>query len=333
MKEKISLIIVVIILVLIPIGIKYYDSNIKHVEIKRNAEESEKQEEELLSGMKIIMIGGSNKKENENINSMGYVVLTANGKLIVVDGGIEEDSDDVFKYISKYGNGKVDYWFLTHAHVDHVGAFIKLIDTENIEVSNVCYNLNTAEWYEANDKRGYESEHALLETLKLNTEKIHNQIQCEENEQIEIDNVRVDIIRVANPEITDADNGNEASMTFKLTATDVDKSIIFLGDSGTRAATELLERKDKLKSFAVQMAHHGQTGVTKEVYDAINPELCIFNSPKWLYDNDGGEGFNTGKWESITVRGWVEEYGADSILTYEGDQTIRLTRDGYEKID
>lgn len=330
MKEKISLIVVVIILVLIPIGIKYYDSNIKHVEIKRNAEESEKQEEELLSGMKIIMIGGSNKKENENINSMGYVVLTANGKLIVVDGGIEEDSDDVFKYISKYGNGKVDYWFLTHAHVDHVGAFIKLIDTENIEVSNVCYNLNTAEWYEANDKRGKDVAISLLDHL-LNP-KIKNRISCEKGQIINIDNVSCEIIRVSNPEIINSDNGNEASMTFKITAKDVDKSMIFLGDSFNEASKELMQNRDKLKSYAVQVSHHGQNGVTKEVYDAIDPTICFYNTPEWLWNNDNGGGYNSGKWKTIEVRGWLDSMAEKNFVAYEGDQEVWLNKDGYVEI-
>lgn len=329
MKRNIKIFLVMLLFIVIIGGIYYTRVYIPTSTSAKETEEYIRRTE----GIKITALGASTMESNGNVNSMGYVIRTRNNELIIVDGGHSIDSSFVLNYINKYGNGKVDYWFLTHGHDDHVGAFVKLINEENIEVDNVCFSLLTDEWYKANDKRGYESEHALLEALKLNTEKIHNQIQCEENGQIDIDNVRVDIIRVANPEITDADNGNEASMTFKLTATDVDKSIIFLGDSGARAATELLERKDKLKSFAVQMAHHGQTGVTKEVYDAINPKLCIFNSPKWLYNNDDGEGFNTGKWQSITVREWVEEYGADSIITYEGDQTIRLTRDGYEKID
>ena len=330
MKEKISLIVVIIILALIPIGIKYYDSNIKHIEIKRDADENEPQDEDYSSGMRIILIGGSNKKENENTNSMGYIVLTANGRLIIVDGGIEADSDDIFKYISKYGNGKVDYWFLTHAHVDHVGAFIKLIDTENIEVSNVCYNLNTAEWYEVNDSRGKDVAISLLN--HLSNPKIKNRISCEKGQIINIDNVICEVIRVSNPEITNSDNGNEASMTFKITAKDVDKSILFLGDSFNEASKELIQSKDKLKSYAVQVAHHGQNGVTKEVYDAIDPTICFYNAPEWIWNNDSGEGYNSGKLKTIEVRGWLDSMAEKSFVAYEGDQEVWLNKDGYKEI-
>ena len=327
MKRNVKICLIMILFIILVGGI-YYSNN--YISMRTSAEETDEYNKRI-EGIKITALGGSTMESNGNVNSMGYVVRTRNNKLIIVDGGHDIDSKYVLDYINKYGDGRVDYWFITHGHEDHVGAFVKLINEENIVVENVCYSLLSDEWYQANDKRGYESEHSLLEALK--SDKILNQINFKEDEEIDIDNRKCEIIRTPNPEITDADNGNESSMTFKFIATDVDKSILFLGDSGKRASAELLEKKDKLESYAVQMAHHGQTGVTKEVYDAINPKVCIFNTPKWLYDNDGGEGFDTGKWQSIIVRGWVDEYGADSILTYEGDQTIRLTRDGYEKID
>ena len=273
-------------------------------------------------GMEVTILGGSNMKEKGDINSCGYIVTTKNNQLIIVDGGRDIDAELVLEYIKKIGNGAVDYWFITHPHGDHVGAMLALLENEDITIKNLCYSYNTLEWYEKNDKRGYESEKKAIEALE--NKKIKNKIETQKNQVIDIDNIKCEIIRTANPEITNSDNGNESSMVFKFTSADSGKSIIFLGDTFTEASKELLENPVILKADAVQMAHHGQNGVTKEVYMAIKPKICFFNSPEWLYNNDNGGGYNSGKWQSIEVRSWVDELGADSILAYEGDQTIKF---------
>ena len=35
---------------------------------------------------------------------MGYVIITENNKIIVIDGGTEGDADNLLKYIKQYGN-------------------------------------------------------------------------------------------------------------------------------------------------------------------------------------------------------------------------------------
>lgn len=290
-------------------------------------------EEFIEQGMKVTMLGGTNEKDKGNLNSMGYFIVTKGDELIFIDGGRDVDSGLVKSYIDKYGEGKVDHWFITHPHSDHVGALLKLLDEENnLEIENIYYSFLEDEWYKENDTRGYESSHAMIE--KLNSSKIKNRVECIEGQFIEIDNTKVDIIRTPNPEITNSDNGNDASMTFKVTALDVDKSILFLGDSYVYASKELLEgNTDILKSDSVQMAHHGQNGVTKEVYEAISPEVCFFNCPKYLYDNDNGTGFNTGKWQTVEVRRWMDELETVNYKAFNGDQTFEFTKEGIIKIE
>ena len=287
----------------------------------------------IEEGMSVTLLGGSNMEENGNTNSMGYFIITPKNELIFVDGGRDIDSQLVKSYIDKFGNGKVDHWFITHPHTDHVGALLKLLAEENnLEIENIYYSFLEDEWYKENDTRGYESSHAMIENL--NNPKIKNKVECQEEQIIEIGNLKVDIIRTPNPEITNSDNGNDASMTFKITAIDVNKSILFLGDSYVYASKELLEsNKDILKSDSVQMSHHGQNGVTKEVYEAISPKVCFFNCPKYLYDNDRGTGFNTGKWQSVEVRRWMDELETLNYKAFNGDQTFEFTKNGIIKIE
>lgn len=283
---------------------------------------------EKEAGMEVIMIGGSNMKENGNVNSCGYVIKNNKDKLIIVDGGRDIDAKIILDYINKLGHGKVDCWYITHPHDDHVGALVELLEHENIIIENLYYSFNSLQWYEKYDTRGIDAEKKMYNALK--SSKIKNKISCTKNQIIKMDNIECEIIKIATPEIINSNNGNESSMVFKMTAKDVNKSMLFLGDCYIYASEILLKEPEKLKADVVQMAHHGQSGVTKQVYEAISPKLCCFNAPIWLYNNDSGNGYNTGKWRSIEVRSWVEELNAKSIVAFEGDKLIKFTKDKIE---
>ena len=122
-----TLILIIFIAIIVGIGIYFYAQKLKN------------------EGIKITLIGGSNEKDKGDINSAGYIIRTKNNKLIIVDGGRDIDADLILSYINKYGNGTVDYWYITHAHEDHVGAFLELIENESINIENICYHFNTAE--------------------------------------------------------------------------------------------------------------------------------------------------------------------------------------------
>ena len=279
---------------------------------------------------------------------MAFILQTANNKIIVVDGGREIDADILTEYINRLGNGKVDYWFLTHAHNDHIGAIVKILedDNYNIVIDNLCYNFNTKDWYTSYDPTRSDIAVRFLDYIesdKSNT-KINNINICQENDIIDIDNLRCKILRVPNPEIKESPSvGNEASMVFKFMMkkknnTFSDKTIIFLGDSYLEASKEILNNHyDELNSYAVQMAHHGQNGVSKEVYDAIDPKICFYNCPKWLYDNDNGNGYNSGSFQSLTVQSWIEDEKRETksvvFKAYEGDVTLKITDKGYQVIN
>jgi hypothetical protein len=88
------------------------------------------------------------------------------------------------------------------------------------------------------------------------------------------------------------------------------QTVLFLGDAGVEQGKVLLEKHgEELRSDFVQMAHHGQNGVTKEVYEAIKPKACLWPTPLWLYDNDIGKGYGSGPWQTLVVRDWMQELG------------------------
>lgn len=293
---------------------------------KYSKENTEKQRD----SMKIVVIGGSTMLEYGGVVSCGYIITTKNNELIVVDGGINADKQFLIDYINRLGNGTVSHWYITHPHQDHVGALIEILQDDecDIRIENLYYSFNSLEWYKQYDERGFETEEKILNLL--DSKKIKNKISCEKNQEIYMDNVKCEILKIADPEMINTDNGNDSSMCFKMTATDVNKSIIFLGDAYYYASIELLKDPEKLKADVVQMAHHGQNGVSKDVYIAIAPKVCCFNVPAWLYNNNTGTGYNTGGCQSIEVQCWIQELRAQSVVSFFGDRIIKFNQNGIE---
>ena len=259
-------------------------------------------------------------KMNSGRQMMGYILKT-NNKVIVIDGGTKDDAENLKFHINKYG-GKVDYWFMTHLHDDHLGAFTEIVKDENVEICNIYASLNDKEWYRVNESSRYDFAEEFLNILS--DEKIKNKVHSPDlNEKLTIDNIKVEILGIRNPEITE-NPGNEQSMVIRF---DTHKSsMIILGDTGVKSSEKLLNnQKEKLDCDVVQMAHHGQNGATKELYQAISPKICLWPTPEWLWNNDPGTGYNTGIWKTIETRSWMEELNVkNNYIEKDGDITIEI---------
>ena len=92
-------------------------------------------------------------------------------------------------------------------------------------------------------------------------------------------------------------NINDTSMIFRVDANG--QKVLFLGDAHIAEGDRLYAKfGDDLKSDIVQMSHHGQGGVRKEVYDVIAPTLCMWPSADWVFDDWNGNlsTFQTRQW-------------------------------------
>lgn len=252
---------------------------------------------------------------------MGYILKTKNNKIIVIDGGTIDDTENLVEQINKHG-GKVDAWFLTHLHDDHLGAFSNIANDEQIQIEKIYCSFNEYSWYEENEPSRAEFSKQILEILKQ--DNIKDKVEdVSLNQDINIDDIKIEILGIKNPEITE-NAGNEQSMVVKF---DTGKTtFLVLGDTGVKSSEKLLKtQKEKLKSDIVQMAHHGQNGATKELYEQINPTICMWPTPEWLWNNDSGEGKGSGPWKTLETRQWMEELKAkNNYVEKDGDITIKL---------
>lgn len=260
-------------------------------------------------------------KNNSQTQMMGYGIITRNKKLIMVDGGTSADTENAVHFINRHG-GKVDYWFVTHPHIDHASVICDVIENTDIKINKVYYTMNDVAWYKkfaASRSAEAERFYNAINNKRIKS-KIHNVKLFEE---FYIDNIKIEILGIKNPEITE-NAFNNSSMVFKMNFNN--KSMLFLGDTGSQSSDKLIKNsKSKLKSYAVQMSHHGQSGATKALYEIIAPKLCFWPTPDWLWDNNSGGGFNSGEWKTVETRNWMEELGVkQNIVEKDGNQTVHI---------
>ncbi len=282
-------------------------------------EKTDRDETPILGGAELTML-----KNQTNGQMMSFLLETSGGELIVMDGGRWEDGEVLMEMIREKG-GRVAAWFLTHTHTDHVGAMINLLQKESegtdtgIEIDHIYYNFADMDWYQVHEPGDLGTAGTIIGLLNgLPQEKLHT---VERGQVITVDDVTVTVMNDRyEPDSSHVGerDGNDASIAYRMVVNDV--SILFLGDLQTIGGNLLLEQAgaDGLKSDMVQMAHHGQHGVSREVYEAISPEICLWPTPDWLWENEDNA------YETTETKMWMQDLGVKKhYCIKDGDQVIR----------
>jgi beta-lactamase superfamily II metal-dependent hydrolase len=240
--------------------------------------------------------------EQTHSQMMSYVIRGTGGKLIVIDGGTAGDAPYLRGFLAALGNN-VQAWFVTHPHSDHVGALGEILPhPQGLTIGSIYASMPDSDWVAKHIPRDEiaevtDFEKALKAAGRSTTDLAVGQILL-------IDGIRIEVLGIKNPEFTQNALNNSSVV---LRVSDKAKTVLFLGDLGVEAGEKLLRGtgRDRLRADYVQMAHHGQNGVGKDVYRAIRPSYCLWPTPRWLWNNDAGKGIGTGPWRTLEVRAWM----------------------------
>lgn len=255
---------------------------------------------------------------------MSYVIETKDDKIIVIDGGTIHDTNYLFDYIKNLSNGKlhINAWILTHIHSDHIGAIIgAFADHENeFTAEKIYYNFPTVEMVMEFDHDN-RMEAVEFEKIKPKINPVTQTLRTDD--VLDFGEIKFKVLSASDFSVHD-NFINNTSTVLKMFADG--QTMIFLGDLGIESGLRLLETKsDEMRSDFVQMAHHGQNGVTFEVYETINPKVCFWDTPLWLWNNDAGKGYNTHIWQTVIVRSWIESLGVKyHFVTKDGTNRVEL---------
>ena len=260
----------------------------------------------------ILDLGGGTLSQIANrsrTQMMSYIIDCPEGGTIVIDGGMycKEDADELYRQIEARGK-RVDLWFFTHCHMDHYGAWLKLMEEGrfDFDVKALCFCFPDKAWLLTKEDREYtEKFYAALKTYSLPVVTPHagdvffcGGISVEVlNEPIAYENY---------PSI------NPTSIILRMNFPK--KSVLFLGDFDRWAEKDYREHFsiEKLRCDIVQMAHHGQGGVSREFYAQIAPKYCLYPTPAWLWENNtrsfgSPETRGQGIFRTMETRLWMAE--------------------------
>lgn len=251
--------------------------------------------------------------------AMGFVIITPENRAIIVDGGTYTEVENVKAHV---GDREVAAWFLTHTDIDHIGCLRAMIRTDDPFLDRVaCFyaNFHTADFFRAQGGDFHVRWVELYEAYLASSGK--RQIRPVAGDHFEIDGLLIDVL-FSKDEKYVKNYANEASLVFRVTGTR--RNVLFLGDAGPDAGIALLEAYgDGLKSDIVQMAHHGHIGVRKDVYEAIDPDVCIWCAASWLWQEHEGVNYLNGEHSVSVTRQWMAEIGHQQhIVTKDGDAVL-----------
>ena len=259
------------------------------------------------------------------VQMMSFIIKN-DDHLIVIDGGNLCDADFLCTYINSLG-GIVDGWFITHAHSDHIDAIYSTLDrhSDEVHVKTMYFNFPSDEFLEKADAEQFRRAKRLLGIIaekNITTHKVHA------GEIFKFGEMTVNVLREPDELITTGDPINNSSVVYRVET--AGKSILFLGDLGVDGGRQLLELvpHELLKADYVQMAHHGQQGVEKAVYEVVKPDYCFWCTPDWLWENDAGNGYDTHIWKTVITRGWMSEIGVKGhYVSKDGTYEVQVGKE------
>ena len=265
-----------------------------------------------LQTVKMLEGGGRIYALSSRIDSISLstVFVSPEGRVLVVDGGhLHKGADGKFlgDFLRKLG-GRVDYWFITHAHDDHFGALATMCekpDLYGVAIGEFIYSFPDREWM---IKHEPSSKNYLGEFYGKILGRLKNvkRGDCSPGRVVKFGSWSFEILN--EPFMFEGNPINNASVMISVKAGG--KTWLETGDLGVEGGRDALEKLGaRLKHDVVFMAHHGQNGVDKAFYTAVAPEAAVWPTPSWLWDNNSGGGPGSGPWRTNYVKCWMQDLG------------------------
>lgn len=260
----------------------------------------------------ILVLGGCiqpQMSDNNSLNNEELTVIVFNvgqadsifihtqqGENILIDAANNSDGEYLVEKLTMLGVNKIDYFFLTHPHADHIGGADDIIN--NFEIGSIYapklyHDTQTyKEVLNAADAKGIKITAARPCTIALS----------------------IATLNILSPAKDKYSNLNAYSIVLKLTYKDFD--MLFMGDLPKAQEKDIMN--NDLRANIIKIGHHGsQSSTSEEFLKRTGCKYAVISVGK---NNDYGH-------PNDIVLNLLQKYNIKVYRTdYEGD--IIITTDG-----
>ena len=252
----------------------------------------------IIIGM--ILIYSLKGKQEENYNfeihffnagKADAIILSKDGKYMMIDTGEEELSDEIIKYFQENNITRLEYLIITHFDKDHVGSASTVIN--KVEVGEVLQsNVPKESEYYTNYLTALENKNITPTTVSRDYEITLSDLE----------------ITVNGPEkIYDSNESNNSSLIVSIT--DGSNKFLFMGDSQNARIKDFISTNTEEYDF-LKVPYHGN-------YLKRLEELLSTNKIKYAVITSSEEE----KEDNETIE-MLYKYNIKTYLTREGSITV-----------
>jgi len=185
------------------------------------------------------------------------ILIQINDKNMLIDAGDNRAGNTVVSYLKNNSVTELDVVVATHAHADHIGGMVTVLNNFNVKRFIDSGNPHTTKTYE--------------NMLIAIDEKDIPFSLAEAGQTIGLDPSTT--ITILNPAELTGDL-NDDSVVIKLTYGDV--SFLFTGDAETHAEDKMIAAGYDINSDILKVAHHGsRSSTSSDFLQKVDPNICI----------------------------------------------------------
>lgn len=225
---------------------------------------------------------------------MSYIIRLTDGRFAIIDGGIaeHEEAEHLLELLNEQnvleGKPQVAAWFFTHPHDDHVLLFHDIMKNhkDELQVESVVYSWAAPEY-------------GIQNWVSVPHDEVVAQycqdmvvIQPHAGQRFIYPGVTFSVLYVHEdmcPEYISALNDTSLVMRMDVEAeeggTAEKRRVMFFGDALRPTAEVLCAQYEAgiLQCEMMQVAHHGYSGGSPELYGMVDPEVVLWPMPDYCY--------------------------------------------------